>query len=381
MRRFRADTFVRVLAVMLAILATYFVWSGCGRSYTPKSVDLFLKYTIEYGADSGRGNVLGIQPYMLNGDYSSQQSFQAKMDGYLREAQKLGWLNPKTVIVLPEYLGAWLVVAGEKRGIYTSFTIENAMKILVSSNLFPFAWAAVFSPAQDRLKYAVFKIKAASMAGIYDRVFSSLARKYRVTLVAGSIILPSPSVVRGRLVIGEGPLYNVLPVYLPNGKVSSSLVFKAFPTKDEKVFLKGREVENLPVVNTPLGKLGVLICADAWYPKSYEVMKRKRASIVAAPSFIIGDRAWEETWHGYSGAANPEDVQKADVGRITEKQAWMKYALAGRLLKSGIPDGIMVCLRGRLWDLGSDGSTVVVWKGKAANTPNVEGAALVNLWL
>ncbi|MCX6376673.1 MAG: hypothetical protein NTU88_11685 [Armatimonadetes bacterium] len=59
----------------------------------------------------------------------------------------------------------------------------------------------------------------------------------------------------------------------------------------------------------------------------------------------------------------------------------MKYALAGRLPKSGIPDGVQVALRGRLWDLGTHGTTIVVRKGKVNVAPFVDGAQIVNVWL
>jgi hypothetical protein len=318
---------------------------------------------------------------MLASDYASPHGLQAKLDGYFREAKRRGWLNKKSVVVLPEYLGAWLVVAGEKRGVYTSPSADRALKLLVVSNLPRVAWAAILSPSPDRLKYAVFRIKAESMAQAYDRVLSDLAHKYQVTIVGGSIILPSPSVAGGKLKAGSGPLYNISPVYLPNGAASPTLVVKTFLTKEEKSWLKAGRVEDLPVFDTSVGKVGVLICADSWFPSSYEVMKRKNAAVVVVASYGIGDHSLQKVWAGYSGQPCPKDVRSADIGSITEKQAWLKYAFPGRLPDSGIPTGMGVCLRGSLWDLGSDGTVVVVRNGKVSAAPFVDGAGIVNLWL
>ncbi len=337
-------------------------------------------YTESYGANEDRGNLLSIQPYMLPGDYASKQRFQAKLEGYFQEAKQKGWLQSKTVVVLPEYLGTWLVAADEKKWVYSASTIKGAMRILALSNPISLVRAIINAPAKNKLEYAIFKMKAASMASIYDKTMSGLAEKYKVTIVAGSIILPSPSIATGKLTSGNGPLYNVSVVYSPNGK-PAALITKVFITSDEQGLLGRGDSSQLPVINTPAGKLGVLICADSWYPQNYKTLKKKGATIVAVPSFIMGNDALDATWNGYSGFANPSDVSAADIGKITEGQAWKKYALAGRLPSTGIPYGITSCLRGQLWDLGSDGSTVAIAREKSFNAPNLNEAQIINMWL
>ncbi len=314
-------------------------------------------------------------------DYAAPERFQGKLEIYLQEAQQLGWLNSKTVVIFPEYLGTWLVVAGEKQEVYTSASVGQAMKIMALSN--PYAFFRSFQEAsgQDRLKDGMFRMKGELMAQTYNTVFSELASKYQVTIVAGSMVLPSPQVQEGKLLIGTGPLYNVAPVYMPDGQVSSNLVFKTFPTEDEQGFINAGQVSDLPVIDTPAGKIGILICADAWFPEAYEVMSNKGASAVVVPSYITGDRALERIWQGYSGFDNPADVMESDIGIITKKEAWMKYTLPGRLPLSGIKYGVQACLRGQLWDLGSDGSTIVVEEDKTTAVSNVDGAAMVNVWL
>jgi hypothetical protein len=44
-------------------------------------------------------------------------------------------------------------------------------------------------------------------------------------------------------------------------------------------------------------------------------------------------------------------------------------------------NGLIVCLSGQLWDLGADGSCTIVKDGQRFNQPNIDGAALVNVWL
>lgn len=367
------------LLIFSVMVAGYYLWSRSGRVCDSVPLETDILYSKTYGIDAGNGNLVGIQPYMVPTDYANKQRFLAKMDAYLGAAREQGWFNAKTVVVLPEYLGTWLVLAEEKSSLYESTTVENSMTWLAVSNLDTFIPATVSAPAADRIKYALFRMKSPLMAQIYDDVFSSLASKYQVTIVAGSIILASPSVQHGHLVSGTGPLYSISPLYLPNGMAADQLVHKAFPTQYEQTFLKAAPVEDLPVFESSLGKIGVMICADSWFPEAYRVLQQKGAAVAAVPSYING--SMEIPWDGCSGWPNPADVAEADINNISLGEAWSKYAFAGRMPVSGIPVGIRVCLRGDLWDLGSDGSSIVVKDGQVTVLPIVKGAALVNLWL
>lgn len=102
---------------------------------------------------------------------------------------------------------------------------------------------------------------------------------------------------------------------------------------------------------------------------------------IAVPSYFQPDGAWDRPWHGYSGWPAPPDVQAEDVGRISAGQAWLRYALAGRMRSTGAQCGLNVFLRGRLWDLGSDGHTIGLRRDDVLQAPHVEGATLTALWL
>lgn len=332
-----------------------------------------------YGTDTGKGNLVGIQPYMLTTDYANQQVFYDKIDAYFKGAQAKGWFSSKTVVVLPEYLGTFLVAEDENKDVYEAATLEEAMQNIVISNPYLIAINALSSPSETQTKNAIFQMKSKAMAATYNSVFSELAQKYRVTIVAGSIILADPAVQEGRLVSRDGLLYSVSPLFTPDGKVKS-LTFKSFPIVTE-TYIQPSPAQKLVVTDTSIGRLGVLICADSWYPQCYEIMKQKQAEVIVVPSYTQGDGMMNAVWLGCSGFPNPDDVDISDLNKITLGQAWNKYALAGRLPSSGIPNGMVVSLRGQIWDLGSDGACTVVKNGQVINMPNVNGAALVNLWL
>ena len=337
------------------------------------------------GTNTGAGNLVGIQPFMHPLDYSSTQTYCAKLAGYLEAAQEEGWLTPKTVIVFPEYLGAWLVVAGEKRAVHQADSVTQAMKTLILTHLFSFTrvllTAKVRPRPADAIKDSLFRLKAARMAEIYQSVFSRLAREYKVTIVAGSIILPSPQILEGTLTAGEGALMNVSMVFKPDGTAHDKLARKAFPIEDELPFIAAASVSEAPIFETPAGRLAVLVCADSWYPSAYKSVQVKEPDLIVVPTYLATDHNWDKLWDGYNGAPPPHDVDPADVGLLTEGEAWQKYALPGRMGDTGANYGMNVFLRGKLWDLGSDGRTLVVRDNNLAKASHTPGATVTNCWI
>lgn len=370
----------KAAALVAAAAGAYAIWRKAGRGLPPSPPDLRLDGYAEAGSDRGRGNLLGVQPYMLPDDYASEERFRAKLNGYLDAARQRGWLSEKTIVVLPEDLGLWLVAVDEKRSVYREPSVAGAAKTLALSNLLPFARHMVFSPARDRVKYSLFRMKAARLSAIYGRVLSGLARTYRVTVVGGSFLLPSPRVHRGRLHAGRGRLYNVCPVYRPDGRPHEKLTLKAYPVPDESPFVAAATADP-PVYHTPAGRLGVLICVDAWFAEPYDALRRQEAQIVAVPSYAFPNDHWFKPWGGYVHLERPADVAETDVGALAAGQAWVRYALPGRIGASGARYGMNVFLRGRLWDMGSDGHTIAVADGEVIEARHVDGASLTNVWL
>lgn len=337
-----------------------------------------------YGTNAAhRGNLVGVQPYMFTDDYRSATRFRASLERYLSAAAAAGWLSERSVVVFPEYIGAWLVALGEAEGVYRVRTLQQAMLRLATHHPFSLlrVWLHSRPYARARLEYSLFCRQAEAMAETYHTVLSGLARQYAVTLVGGSILLPCPRIEADRLVVQPGPLYNVTAVYRPDGRAYPRLVYKAFPIQDELGFVTAGHPDDLPVFDTPAGRLGVLICADSWYPAAYAAWAAQKVELIVVPSFLSHNGAWSGLWRGYSGAPAPADVDAADPGRLSEGQAWLKYALAARLSSAGARYGLNVFLRGQLWDLGSDGQTILVGPNGAIRIAPQDGPVLVNLWL
>lgn len=345
------------------------------------TVELAIQDQTAYGENRGLGNLVGIQAWMVTADYRSKVSLEGKLRRYLEAASALEWLNAKSIVVFPEYIGTWLVAAGEAPEVYQAEDIGGAMRILVRKHPLSFLRGLIYARGKDRVKDALFRMKAIQMSQMYDGLFSSLARDFGVTIVAGSIVLPSPWVEGGQLRTGAGPLRNSAVVYRPDGTPHEQVVHKWYPISEEQPFTQAALGTDLPVFETPAGRLGVLICADSWYPEPYANLGEKGCQIIVVPNNLIPKGSWGKPWRGYDPGPAPADVDQADVMDLSEGEAWLKYALPGRIRLSGASNGMHVFFHGKVWDLDSEGHTILVHRGRTIKAPEVEGAAIVNVWL
>ena len=374
--------FIRAFVFFPALLiGAYYFWGKADRQAIPVKLDLNIQEIKGVGGNSGKGNVVGIQPYMFPDDYSSEAHFYIKMDAYLNEAKENNLLNPKTVVLFPEHIGTWLVACGEKQTVFKTKTMDDAMTHVVLSNLYEFLQVNTPDNIVDETAYSIFTMKSSEMARIYHYVFSSLAQKYKVTIIAGSILLSEPYVVEGVIKSNEGQLYNTSVVYNPDGKAQQQVVKKVKPILAEQCFTMGGNSAEIPVFELPIGKTGILVCADSWYPENYRNFANQSLDFIAVPSFLTSDEALSSVWQGYNGSANPSDVDPNDFNQISEEEAWLKYALPGRIQSTGVSNGLNVFLRGKLWDMGSDGYTFIIKDGQLVKGKKAEGASIISLWL
>ncbi len=355
----------------------WIVWTYTGRSPERKEPYAAIRIIERVGNDSVCGrNVVGIQPYMIPEDYLSYESFFAKMDAYFAEAKKAGYFRSNTVVLLPEYVGTWLIIAGEKESVAQAETVTGAMTLMVLSNpLKTLRFIFYHREEQDRMAAALFRMKAQAMASIYAATFTQLSKAYGVTINAGSIVLPGAVGNGAQIVVSEKePLYNTSFIFHPFGIVDGQVIRKSFPISSELPFVTPAPIDELNLFELPIGKTALLVCADSWYPESYARVKELGAEVILVNSYCAGDDAMDKLWRGYDGGSLPPDVDQAHIGTLTEYDAWVSYALPGRLSSSGATVGANIFLRGQLWDLGTDGQPFFVKNGQLVPvTPTEEG--------
>ena len=368
-----------VTMALVAALAAYLVWTQ-ERPVAHYLSDLRITLAVNEGQPAERGNLLGIQPELFPADYQSLERLHLKLSAYLQKAREQGLINDKTVVVLPEHVGTWLMLAGEKIELYQATHLKDAMNWLSISNPLQFLRAWISATGDNRMDDAYLRMKAAGMARDYQVLFGGLAKEFGVTLVAGSIALPNPSVNLGQLQVGHGALYNVSVVFAADGLPLGQPQRQLYPIYDERGFIEPGDENIVSVVDTPAGRLGVLIGSDSWYPDNYRKLNEQGAQLIAVPAYVTGRDTWDRPWRGFKSVSTPSEVSLKPE-ETSEGEAWRRLTLISQPPISQATAGMSVFLRGQFWDLGSAGQSFLSRNGQLFADGEARGARLLNIWL
>lgn len=370
--------FTLIMALVAAVSA-YLVWTQ-ERPVGHYLSDLRISLAVDQGVPADRGNLLGIQPELFPADYQSLERLHLKLAAYLQKARDQGLINDKTIVVLPEHIGTWLMVSGEKNELYQATNLKDAMNWLSASNPLLFLRALISAKGDDRIDDAYLRMKAPAMARDYQVLFGGLAKEFGVTLVAGSIALPNPSVSQGQLQIGHGALYNTSVVFDRDGLAVGQPQRQLYPIFDERGFIEPGDENTVSVVDTPAGRLGILIGSDSWYPDNYRKLNEQGAQLVAVPAFVIGRETWDKPWRGFKSVSTPPEISLKPE-ELSEGEAWHRLTLISQQPISQATAGMSVFLRGQFFDVGSAGQSFLSSNGQVFADGNARGARLLNVWL
>ena len=368
-----------LIVTLIAATAGYWFWAQ-QREVGHYLSDLRIELTLNDGVNHDRGNLLGIEPDLSPRDYQSLDLVRLKLAAYLDKARDAGLLNDKTIVVLPEHIGTWLVFRGEKNELYQAANLAQAMDWLVRSNPLAFASAWLRAEGDSRANDAHLRMKARSMARDYQTLFGGLAKEYGVTLVAGSIALPEPRIENGKLLPGSGPLYNSSIVFGRDGMPLGTPQRQLLPTYEEQSYIQPSPEHQLNVIDTPAGRLGILVGSDSWYPENYRTLNEQGAQLIAVPAFMIGKNTWDQPWGGFKSVTSPSEIS-LKPGEVSEGAAWHRLTLISSVPSSTAEAGITVFSRGKFWDKHSVGWGFVSRNGQTSPDQPGSGARLLNLWL
>jgi predicted amidohydrolase len=361
--------------VTIAALCGYGFWTQ-QRPEGHYLSDLRIELALNHGVPGEHGNLLGVEPLLFPSDYQNLQRLHRKLSAYLEQARAQGLVGPRTVVVLPEHIGTWLWARGEKNELYQVTRNRDAEQWLELSNPLRYGLAMLSANGDDRRADAHLRMKAQQMASDYQLLFGGLAKEFGVTLVAGSIVLPAPYVDQGVLHIGHGPLFNSSMVFAADGSLLGQPQHQQYPDSETRRYIHPGRDYPLQVVQTPAGRLGVLIGSDSWYPENQRQLQQQQVQLIANPVFLSGKGSWDAPWRGnrHQDAAAELALQR---GEVSEQTAWHRLTqAAGDSVSS-----MSVFMRGQFWEQGSDGQGFAHQSGELLAGPPSHGARLLNVWL
>lgn len=299
---------------VVALIAAYGAWSQ-QRPAGHYLSDLRGELAGEPGGAVAGIDLLAIEPVLNPHDYQHVDRLRLKLASHLQQARAAGLLGPRTLVVFPEHIGSGLLLLGEKRELYQARSRRQALRWLAASNPLDLALGLLRAKGRPRSLAALLQMKAQDMADAYQQLFAGLAREFGVTLVAGSIVLPQPELRDGRLRAGNGPLYNLSLVFGADGRPLGTPHYKQHAEAFEAGLLSDAPAPPPQVVVTPLGRLGVLLGADADDSRLRAALQAQQVELLAMPRFVAAGASRVEhgiaaTWRGRLWDF-PEDGERA----------------------------------------------------------------------
>ncbi len=278
-------------------------------------------------------------------DYWTKEAFEAKIRQQMDEVAASTDPSVPTLVVFPEDVGLLLVVQGMQDRLAGIDSIGTAIETAIKAHTMSLLWTRLI-----RWKSwvpALFLNKNKQIAEAYFETFSAAARDYGVYLVAGSAVLPPYRIENGVVQWQRGPqrhrVHNTSYLFGPDGLVigkQDKVELIALET-EEALNLSPGSLDDLRVFDTPLGRIGIAICLDAFMPEVVDRLAAQGAQILVQPSANPGP--WN-TW------------QQEDWLRSSHE----KVAVDGRFAYAVNP-----MLTGPLWDIEFFGQSSIVQRGAA----------------
>ena len=303
-----------------------------------------------------RANLVAIQVRSHIDDYASGDAFRARMTGLMERAARTVDFGLPTIVCFPETIGLWLSFVPEVyEQIRDCTSIKQALIRGIPRNFGRFAGACW------RYKTlgvpTIFLETALDAEAIYHDVFSDLARQYGCFLQAGTIYIPpiEDEPVKGRHQIGR-KVYNFAYFFGPNGLCLQRVPKRNLspPLEHRFGFTRGPRTEMHPI-DTPLGRLGILICYDGFHESLIEHYDSLGVELILNPSH--SDRNWEQPAGFNTGITVGEAWQRHGVGALIQGRLNVRYA-------------VVAMMAGRVLDLEGQGCSHI-----AVNTGEVAAAA------
>lgn len=204
-------------------------------------------------------------------DYRNAEAFRERVVEIIHTVRQR---VPKgeLLIVFPEDVGLGLIFAqdfervqGSKTMVEAGLRLMERYKISVPNAEGGFAGAT----------RALLRTLSPFIERVYHEVFSAAARVGSAWVVAGSA-----PIAQGECV------YNVCYTYNPKGeRVLVQRKMNLVPLEQESGLNLCAAPCELPTVNTPAGKLGVLICLDGFYHELIDQYAKRGVRVLAMPSY------------------------------------------------------------------------------------------------
>lgn len=314
-----------------------------------------------------RVDLFAVQPYMTLDDYASESAFSRKIDSLLQQTARLrDPASQAALAVFPEDLATFLVIANRGSLIGNAHTLDEAFA-RIGKHLFPSIIATMAKYRTRSLKEAFFVWTAKDVWRIWYTTMTQLAKKYNITIVAGSALLPqnrlhpNPALFRAQ----SARIFNFSFTIDPRGQILySTRKVNLVPTQEDVLDLSPGPLDAAAAVcSWNQIPMATAICYDGFrvphttgepdFTPLMPLLDKNGARIVAQPS--ANPWWWQEPWV----------FDQPPKHRTRRQQWWDEGAMAALADCRSIEVVINPQLLLQLLDVHFDGTSVIL-----ARTPH-----------
>jgi predicted amidohydrolase len=246
---------------------------------------------------------------MTADDYLTASAFFTKVSSYFAEVDRRRTRGRPALMVFPEDFATFLLLEGQGHLLQHARTLDEAFRAIAMKE-FPHLLQAMFRHRTLRTRAAFFTYGAPRVWRIWHQTMATLAKRYAVTVVAGTALLPESrlSYDSDRYVPQNGRVYNFSFTVNPRGQVISvTRKVNLVPTQEDVLQLTSGPLDAalrwVVLPDTPV-KLATAICYDAFvrphtarephFVNVLDRLDRAGVQLVAQPS--ANPWRWEELW-------------------------------------------------------------------------------------
>lgn len=284
--------------------------------------------------------LVAVQMTLELDDFWSREAFEASVRQRMDDVAAATDPDLPTLVVFPEDVGLLLVLQGMESRLSGIDSIEEAISTAVQSHVVALSWTRLI-----RWKSwvpALFLNKNRLIADTYFGVFSDVAREYGVYVVGGSVVLPPYRIEAGVVQWERGPssheVFNTSYLFGPDGLVvgKQDKIDLIELELDGALNLNSGSIADLQVFDTPVGKIGLAICLDAFSEEITQALVDQGAQILVQPS--ANPAPWD-TW---------------------QQDAWLRSSHEMVTANRRFSYAVNPMLNGPLWDIDFYGQSSIV---------------------
>ncbi len=295
-------------------------------------------------------DLFAVQAWVSAETYSSPAAFRAAVFDAVDRCHAVSAGDVPALIVFPENVGTFLFLAtmGTLGQRLRSPTL--GMGVALARNPRAFLRAL-----RDRPKPSVAALRsvAPDVRGLYEETFSAAAARAGATVVAGSALLPDGD---------DGRVYNLSLSFGPQGEVlGRTRKVNLVPGLEDTLGLTPGRPEDIPVVETSVGRLATLICYDGFavphtddephWVRAGARLGPRGAHIVAQPA--ANPWAWDGDW-----------VHRRAGEPILRREQWALEGLQRELQRlEGVRYGVTAHLCGEVLGQPFEGRSAILERG------------------